>query len=90
MYKIKKIIPRTAGYTNRVSFYNPRFLIAESYGISNEIRNEYYESGAVPFNFALIQYLNDSCNAMCMKTVISDSLSGLKDNYWPNFVVGIC
>lgn len=64
-----------------------KFLIAESYGISNEIRNKYYEFGSIPFNFALIQNLNKSCNALCMKAVIEDSLSGLGSN-WPNFVLG--
>lgn len=64
-----------------------RFLIAESYGISHEIRDKYYKSGSIPFNFALIQYLNKSCTALCMRDVIQDSLGGLNSN-WPNFVVG--
>lgn len=64
-----------------------KFLIAESYGISHEIRDKYYESGSIPFNFALIQYLNKSCNALCMRDVIQDSLGGLNSN-WPNFVLG--
>lgn len=64
-----------------------RFLIAESYGISNEVRNQYYDHGSIPFNFALIQYLNKSCNALCVKSVIKNSLADLSPSYWPNFVV---
>ncbi|XP_048773501.1 maltase A3-like [Ostrea edulis] len=69
-------------------FANDKFLIAESYGISNEVRNQYYDHGSIPFNFALIQYLNKSCNALCVKSVIKNSLADLSPSYWPNFVIG--
>ncbi|XP_062577506.1 alpha-glucosidase-like [Saccostrea cucullata] len=65
-----------------------KFLIAESYGISHAVRNEYYKSGSIPFNFALIQYLNASCDALCLKSVINESMAGLIPSYWPNFVIG--
>lgn len=64
-----------------------RILIAESYGITNEMRDAYYEVDSIPFNFAFVQKLNPSCKARCIKQIIETSLDGLKEEWWPNFVV---
>lgn len=66
-----------------------RILIAESYGITNEMRDAYYEVDSMPFNFAFVQKLNPSCKARCIKEIIETSLDGLKKEWWPNFVVKI-
>jgi hypothetical protein len=66
-----------------------RILIAESYGISNEMRDSYYEVDTIPFNFALVQKLNRSCGARCIQEIVLSSLDGLKTDWWPNFVVSI-
>ena len=64
-----------------------RILIAESYGITNEMRDSYYEVDSMPFNFAFVQKLNRSCKAFCIQNIINSSLDGLKEEWWPNFVV---
>lgn len=65
-----------------------KILIAESYGITNKMRDAYYEVDSIPFNFAFVQKLNPSCKARCIKQIIETSLDGLKEEWWPNFVLG--
>lgn len=65
-----------------------KILIAESYGITNEMRDAYYEVDSMPFNFAFVQKLKPSCKARCIKDIIETSLEGLKEEWWPNFVLG--
>ncbi|KAJ8297997.1 hypothetical protein KUTeg_024528 [Tegillarca granosa] len=65
-----------------------RFMIAESYGLTSHMRDEYYKAGSVPFNFALISRLNKTCGGECIKDIVHDSVVGLPDNAWPNFVMG--
>ncbi|KAJ8298000.1 hypothetical protein KUTeg_024531 [Tegillarca granosa] len=65
-----------------------RFMIAESYGLTLHMRDEYYKAGSVPFNFALISRLNKTCGGECIKDIVHDSVVGLPDNAWPNFVMG--
>ncbi|XP_061184522.1 maltase A3-like [Saccostrea echinata] len=65
-----------------------KILIAESYGITNEMRDSYYEVDTIPFNFAFVQKLNRSCEARCIHEIIHSSLMDLKEDWWPNFVLG--
>ncbi|KAK3100466.1 hypothetical protein FSP39_020510 [Pinctada imbricata] len=67
-----------------------RFIVAESYGLTHAIRDDYYRAGSVPFNFDLIMKLNNTCNGHCVRKILEESLAGLgpSSEFWPNFVMG--
>ncbi|OWF47094.1 alpha-glucosidase-like [Mizuhopecten yessoensis] len=65
----------------------PRFMAEESYGLTAEMRNAHYKSGAMPFNFALLN-MNSTCGGTCVMRLINKGLHELADDAWPNFQVG--
>ncbi|XP_022325867.2 alpha-glucosidase-like [Crassostrea virginica] len=82
MKKWRKVLDEYAGKGKE------KILIAESYGITNEMRDSYYKVDSMPFNFAFVQKLNRSCKALCIQNIINSSLDGLNEEWWPNFVLG--
>ncbi|XP_033743449.1 alpha-glucosidase-like [Pecten maximus] len=67
--------------------HEPKFMAEESYGLTTEVRNAHYKSGAMPFNFALVE-INSTCGGTCVMRLINKGLSSLADDAWPNFQVG--
>ncbi|XP_076117648.1 salivary alpha-glucosidase-like [Mytilus galloprovincialis] len=65
-----------------------RFMSVESTGITQAIRDQYYQAGSVPFNFDLITSLKRTCNGLCFKEIIERGMKDLSEDAWPNFVMG--
>ncbi|XP_052796227.1 maltase A3-like [Mya arenaria] len=73
-------------------FGGDRFLLAETVGIPQEARMQYYEAGSVPFFFDLIPLGGKAspCTkslASCFMETIRDGVN-ISSGQWPNFVIG--
>ncbi|XP_071087645.1 alpha-glucosidase-like [Haliotis cracherodii] len=64
-----------------------RFMVVELYD-PPAIRNKYYDYGAMPFNFDLVEGLKADCGGNCFLEAISNEYDNLPVGEWPKFVLG--